>query len=307
MKNYVDSKEIAHLWAHQSQESAKCSSAMSFEGPNFYSYSTVIAAIATNPAGDKAYLVSEGQYSATTSRHQGQVRSAIPYSATHFDVPGASRHGGERFNDTTRILKDWAREIEYKLERAAEAKSKKRQKFLLECRAISDKMVAFGEFFQLGVGTVEGYIPRIAVTDEELDRWASEKEQREAAKKAAQEAARKADEALQRKRYAKDRLRWLAGDSVYGWSHYFDPELRIVEGEVETSKGASFPVAHAKRGLALVESVRASKRPWQRNGHTCHLGNYQIDSIDANGTVHAGCHVVSYKAIKRIREQLLTA
>ena len=77
------------------------------------------------------------------------------------------------------------------------------------------------------------------------------------------------------------------------------------DGEVETSRGARFPLEHAKRGLVLVDAVRASKEPWKRNGHTCHLGHYQIDSIDANGTVHAGCHVVTYKAIERIKDQLV--
>jgi len=66
-------------------------------------------------------------------------------------------------------------------------------------------------------------------------------------------------------------------------------------------------VEHARRGLALVDAVKASGDAWQRNGHTCHLGNYQIDRIDSNGTVHAGCHVVTYKAIERIREQILSA
>ena len=45
----------------------------------------------------------------------------------------------------------------------------------------------------------------------------------------------------------------------------------------------------------------------QSDGHTWHLGHYQIDRIEANGTVHAGCHVVAWKAIERIREQLLSA
>lgn len=76
---------------------------------------------------------------------------------------------------------------------------------------------------------------------------------------------------------------------------------------METSKGASFPLSHAKRGLMLVESVIARGESWKRNGHTCHLGHYQIDSIDAQGTVKAGCHVVTYEAIARIKDAILAS
>ena len=41
--------------------------------------------------------------------------------------------------------------------------------------------------------------------------------------------------------------------------------------------------------------------------HQSRLGHYQIESIDPDGTVHAGCHIVTWKAIERIREQLLAA
>jgi hypothetical protein len=88
---------------------------------------------------------------------------------------------------------------------------------------------------------------------------------------------------------------------------HVDTLLRIRGDEVETSMGAFFPLSHARRGLLLVESVMASKKPWKSNGHTCHLGHYQIESIDTNGTVHAGCHHVKYEAIERIRPQILAA
>ena len=170
-------------------------------------------------------------------------------------------------------------------------------------------MVNFGDFFQVGVGTVESYIPRFAMTGEELDRWATDKAEREAAAKLKQEAERKAECSKLQRRYAKQRRAWLAGEQDQtGWGHYFDSaDLRIVGEEVETSRGASFPVSHARRGLALVESVMSSKQPWKSNGHTCKMGYYEIESIDPNGTVHAGCHIVTWKAIARIRKQILAA
>jgi hypothetical protein len=80
--------------------------------------------------------------------------------------------------------------------------------------------------------------------------------------------------------------------------------LRVVGDEVETSLGARFPVAHAKLGLAFVRKVRASGREYVHNGHAIHLGNYVIDRIEPDGTVHAGCHVVRWEEIERIAPRL---
>jgi hypothetical protein len=80
--------------------------------------------------------------------------------------------------------------------------------------------------------------------------------------------------------------------------------LRVVGDEVETSLGARFPRAHAIRGLAFVRGVRASGREYVRNGHAIHLGNYVVDRIESDGTVHAGCHVVRWEEIERIAPEL---
>ena len=76
--------------------------------------------------------------------------------------------------------------------------------------------------------------------------------------------------------------------------------LRIDGDEVLTSRGARFPISHAKRALAFVRKVRESGQPYVRNGHTIHLGPYAIDRIEPDGTVKAGCHVVSWQEIERI-------
>jgi hypothetical protein len=114
--------------------------------------------------------------------------------------------------------------------------------------------------------------------------------------------------AMQRERNAEKLQKqinaWLNGGASFQ-AYGIDTMLRIKGDNVETSRDASFPVSHAKRGLALVEAVIASKEEWKRNGKTCRLGHYQIDRIEPNGTVHAGCHVVTYKAIERIREALI--
>ena len=57
--------------------------------------------------------------------------------------------------------------------------------------------------------------------------------------------------------------------------------------------------------LAFIRKVRESGQEYIRNGHTIHLGHYVIDRIEADGTVHAGCHVVKWEEIERITPQLM--
>jgi hypothetical protein len=80
--------------------------------------------------------------------------------------------------------------------------------------------------------------------------------------------------------------------------------LRIDGDEVVTSRGARFPISHAKRALAFIRRVREFGQAYVRNGHTIHLGPYALDRIEPDGTVKAGCHVVSWKEIERIASAL---
>jgi len=80
--------------------------------------------------------------------------------------------------------------------------------------------------------------------------------------------------------------------------------LRVKDGEVETTRGARVPVDHAARALKIVRACVSTGREYVRNGHTEHVGNYSIDRIEANGTLHAGCHVIRYEEIERIAPQL---
>ena len=65
-----------------------------------------------------------------------------------------------------------------------------------------------------------------------------------------------------------------------------------------------FPVSHALRGLAFRSRSCGNGEAYQRNGHTLHLGNYAIDRVDVDGTLHAGCHVIPYSEIERIAPEL---
>lgn len=295
MRTVVTNSEVPHLWAHQSQSEARnANNSFYFRDETIYSYrdSFPLAKHVKNARGEKAVLLTTATYSVTTSQHTSDVRSSIPHSVQvfHVDLTDLNRWAGfepskhvasysERIQECERkaakARKDWARDSE--LGRAAQLHS---------------EALAFIAFYDLTVTVVD---------------LATDLETVKAAVKA--DAQRKAKETRERKiQMEKDSAeqvaKWLSGEYAH-LPYGLDTLLRVKDGEVETSRGARFPIDHARRGLVLVESVIKTGEPWHTNGHTCHLGNYRIDRIDANGTVHAGCHVVKYSAIERIKPALL--
>lgn len=93
---------------------------------------------------------------------------------------------------------------------------------------------------------------------------------------------------------------WRQGGPHHYLLNAIPPILRIKGHEVQTSHGASFPITHAKKGLALVKAVMAKGEDWNSNGRACKLGCYQISHISKEGTVRAGCHLVVWPEIERI-------
>lgn len=90
----MNNSMVAHLWAHEQEESASGSNFF-FEGTSIYSYGHhfEVGRIVKNKQGKKAYLINEDYYSVTTSKHQCYVRNAIPTWAMVFSV-------GDNISDT---------------------------------------------------------------------------------------------------------------------------------------------------------------------------------------------------------------
>ena len=100
MRYVVEPAMVAHLWAHQSQESARNSGNFYFEGKDIYSYGDHFrcASFETNQQGEKAYLVTTRTYSTTTAKHMGMVRKAIPGYETVFYTPRSVSLRNERMS-----------------------------------------------------------------------------------------------------------------------------------------------------------------------------------------------------------------
>jgi hypothetical protein len=106
------------------------------------------------------------------------------------------------------------------------------------------------------------------------------------------------------------RAAWIAGERS-AYSRLSDPEggalLRIAgdpakpeEAELQTSHGASVPLAHAIRAFRFVKLVRERGETWNRNGRQIRVGHYQLDSIDSAGNFRAGCHAINWPEVARV-------
>jgi hypothetical protein len=290
--------EIPHLWAHQSQDEARNSTgSFYFNGPTIYSYGShfPIARHVTNERGERAVLFTTAHHSVTTSGHCSAVARAIPPNVPVFRVPHLLDSWGNLPNHADNV-ESYIRRISELLGKAKRARVN-RDWHQREGLGLRQQLQGYAAFFNLS---------DVAVPDsDELDAlqsWIAAHEEEERERR--EEAARLAEQ--ERRREQADRiLRFYAGDPDANYIPGVSPMLRVVGDEVQTSLGARFPVSHARLGLALVRKVRESGQEYVRNGHTIHLGNYVIDRIETDGTVHVGCHVVKWGEIERITPQLV--
>ena len=333
--------EITHLWAHQTQTDARLGKTRerggwnsyssggiiraSFDGPAFRSYNTVIAIITRTKTGETAYLITDQKYSVTTAKHQSEVRSAIPRNATVVVAPAGggrlSRYGHPDVSDDHEgNLALMNSQIAEAVDESKKARMPKSQRLLVEAWNYRQRAIAYAEMFDCGEEKVADFPYTDGQMKETVAAYQHDCEHREAVRSArwaekrrlereAWEAAAPARAEAERKRAAEqaEAIQIWRDGGPRGYWHGVPTMLRIKDGIVQTSKGADFPIDHAKRGLALVRSVIARGEEWRTNGHTCHLGHYKIDRITKDGTVYAGCHEVRWEEIERIAAQLEAA
>jgi len=299
-KHVFDTGEIPHLWAHRTQDEARNRQGnLYFTGDTIYSYGShfPIARHVTNDAGERAVLFTTATYSVTTSGHCSAVRSAIPSGIPVFHVPNVchGRYSGSELtaDDHAGNLAEYTEQIDKHVITSARARSSYAKEWNYEHAVrLRDEAFAYSAFFGLPVTN----IPEVPGPDSDALTAIRNREAKRAAEKAEQTKRERAEAIVHHQELI---TKWRAGQ--YSGCLYDVPAMLRIDGdEVVTSRGARFPVSHAKRGLAIVRKVRESRQAYVRNGHTIHLGPYALDRIEPDGTVKAGCHVVSWEEIERI-------
>jgi hypothetical protein len=340
---------VAHLWAHQTQESARSGNGnIWFAGTTLYSYRTPIANFVTTPRGERVALVSSNGYSPTTGQHIGYARGALGYGdnkvAPYFFVPYIGATGGLAPSprgdihecNATSLLTDY-------------------NKAIASARRSRDPLGEWNhDYIHNKLNNVQQYIETFGVTlalpnfdndwqtviDAVARRNTPEaiaKKERERAKRI--EQARRFYRSVKgiyhadwRESYAphynhnhksiftaEDRaarsamLSVINADVISAWrnGHRVNlpwndstAHLRVKGNNIETSRGAVFPVDHGKKAFALITACRDKGREYVRNGHTIHLGNFAIDRVTSQGDVHAGCHFVVWPEIEHLAREL---
>lgn len=304
-KHVFSTDEVPHLWAHQTQESARNAQGnLYFDGPVIYSYGSHFPIAAHVKKGRKrAILFTTRTYSNTTAKHLGEVRRAIPKDVPVFNVCLKDSWGTLITNPTMTThderIADYRKRITEAIETVKRARNGGTWQLSNALRTAKE-MRAYAKFYGIPSGKSPLPNPKelARIRTEALRRFKVAEERREV-RADKERAARMECERVAMLELPEKIAAWRNGSSVQWWGVRDVPTmLRIKGDEVETSLGARVPLDHAKRVLPFVLKLHENGEEWKTNGHTLHLGHYQLDRIDADG-VHAGCHHIPWDEVER--------
>ena len=307
-KNVYKTAEIPHLWFHKTQQSARNHGGnLFFDGDTIYSYGYhfQIARHVTNERGEAAVIFNSASDSSTTAQHKNDVRRAIPngYPVFSFD---AGRRTDLCVNSCLRIMQ---REFDTALSNLKSAKSKpskacKYKEFLIARSSLRNLLAFFGQEYE--------HLRQVLTQSEEADyRQMCDEHDNKVSTARINRNARREEEfiAWQEQRDADAKL--TIAERIEAWRNgkhthlpYNTPTMVRINGDtVETSRGATFPLAHAVKGLPLVMAIINGSMEYQRkeSDPIIRLGHYSIDSI-GNDVLTAGCHVITYDEVRHFAE-----
>ena len=307
-------KQVAHVWASGSTRSGNAGN-VSFAGNDYYSYSTCVARFVEHK-GKRTVLITSRHYSSTTSQHVSAARQAVHgLGLPVFTVGDLSPTTSEQHRANLDLIKG---RIPFALQQAKQSRlhSEVHIQSAMESAA---EYNAYADFFGLRVkrlalddnGYPLGRDEFLAAMQVDIDRLKAQQERNAKAAAKSLAASRKAQDKRNRERFRE----WIGDPSaeyVDGKTYLRIRDARATgssdsetpEYEIETSRGARFPLAHAVKAWPLIKRCHDEAREFTPNGHTVHLGHFSVDAIDTAGNVRAGCHTILWNEIERIAKQL---
>ena len=311
MKKVFDNSMTCHVWAQQTQEEGRNSkSSIFFEGKTIYSYGRHFW-MGHFIKPDVVLLNSES-YSVTTGQHQDEVSGAV-WGTTSFLVPSMDNHskniaylkegieislkGAEKarrskgYNFVSSALDS----AKHHIQRAREKESIY-QNYCLEFKLTPDDESPCGSFVFPSARVVE-IIKKKTASDANWDD--PKAKAKRAVDKLKREKAQRKKEIVSTREAVK---KFRAGGNFYGYyTKYSFPVLLRLDGDmVKTSERAEMPVKFAKAIWQMVAHCKESKTTFTPNGKTLNAGHFQVNKIEANGTLKAGCHTIKYLSLIHI-------
>lgn len=288
---FSSSSEVLHLWANQSQESARQGGRITrcyFHGTSAYSYGShyELGRIVTYK-GVKVGIVNNTGYSHTTSNHIRSAEAALdgvmPYlSASTFNVFDALIEVQDKLVDGLMDL--FSRRSFYSGYKYGDSYHfTEVKKFNETAKALKHPELCLDvtkEFIELGREHVAACIKRA----EELKSPEAE---------ARREAARiKRAEAELRKNAASVEA-WRLGGPTTNFIRQLKPQLLRIQGnELVTSSGARVALAEA---AALFRKIDAGVAKPETS-----IGPYTFNSVNGDGLIKVGCHLIKIDEARRV-------
>lgn len=330
MRTVFPSAQVAHLWANRSQPSARNGNrTVYFNGDTIYSYGGhfPMATWAHKPGYGDVVLLNTNSYSISTSRHQRYVRQALaddvkivpvkdPLGTGERNLAGAVKDAEAAFKKLKLgrgewLIRDYKRQTEIVAKVAdwyvlpmptlpvvtAEMRAKIMERQAADVGRAERKRRSEAlreRSVMLGVAKAAGFVPPENFNVENDVAWEAVRDQIYFFNKA-----------WHKRSIEEKRADWQAGLSVaLPWEAQKPVMLRAIKSRVETSQGATFPLADGIKAVAFIRSVKANGKSWHRNGETLPVGGFQVDHIDSEGNVKAGCHDIANSEIERLAKEI---
>lgn len=311
----ITSANIEHAWVHAQKNKGRAGN-VSFEGPDIYSYSTIMGRVVHRPKDPNApgvVLLNVRRYSVTTSGHQYAIRWAIPghWVTLTYEGGSGSYYGygsGDPGDPAKLILSQWdaLRKALRTMAHPSEAEARADLGYLVRLQTAARLIggAALGRVRRFDLDAFDASLPWA----DNAARWAKAEAIRqrrsEGAQKAAETRRKNADanraarwaeyakqEAERAERAAANLERWKAGERVDIGAYRGPIVLRVRDGEVETSNGAAIPASAARMIFAAWSAGKLL--PGQ------HAGAYTVQTVQADHFV-AGCTRIERAEAERI-------
>jgi hypothetical protein len=286
-KTVVNNNQVPHLWANQSQPSARGNGSISFDGPVLYSYAAQIGRLVEAKDGSTVALLVSRTWSVTTSSHQRRARDAVSHLAS-FTVPNIDRNT-DHIANLLYLVKEY-RDMIAKAYRMRSWQDWNASHIGELWQRVRDYANAFDLNPPTDISLVLD-LEAIEAFHNTPDKQAKK------AKRAESDAKAKAALVLEQEWIAAE---WRGGaarrpQSVDGYAY-----VRVVGETLQTSMGAEVPLKDAIRVFRHVITCKKTGRSWVRDsGNSLKVGSFHVDSIHADGSFVAGCHKFAWAEIKR--------
>lgn len=302
MKTVFDTRMVAHIWAQQKQPHGRGGN-LFFEGRTIYSYGKhfPIATFHTVKGKGTCVLFTTDGYSVSTTRHCSYVRRSIRPENPIFNVPKimpAFEYGPDKTDSLYAHNKNWE-SYKQRIQEAHETMARSRSAHKIQWHAqkamqIREEANRYAAFFGL---------PRrlkSPIVGKPFEKFMEEIRKKIKTMDAKNKKALAAKAKKQKETQEENIRLWRTGELSHMTIAPPNVLLRVNKTDVETSKGARVPVTEALRACRFVLNKKMAGETWHRNGERFPVGQFELDAIDADGNVRAGCHFIKWEEIARL-------